>query len=230
MKKESAFRFPSSAKALAGRQGTGFSKKLEGFFFPLSSKLKAQSSIRGFTLIEMMVAVSIFSIVMLIGIGSLLSLVQTNKRAQAINSVMNNVSAAVESMTRTMRVGTTYHCATLYNDLSNLTVRQDCSGVGGVLLAFEKASGDRTNPNDQVVYRLNNKQLQRSLDSGVTWVALTSPDVSIDSFNFYVIGALGYPDATQPRILMRIKGSAQVPGGATSFTVQSSVVQRLLDI
>ncbi len=188
---------------------------------------------KGFTLIEMMVAVSIFAVVMLVGVGSLLALVQTNKRAQAINSVMNNLNAAVESMTRTMRVGTTYHCAATYNDLSNLTSPQDCSGVNGnlpgVLLAFESANGNKSNSADQVVYRINGKQLQRSLDSGANWVALTSPDVSIDSFNFYVVGALP-GDGVQPRVLMRIKGSAQVPGGATNFTVQSSVVERLLDI
>lgn len=182
---------------------------------------------RGFTLIEMMVAVSIFAVVMLIGVGALLSLVQTNRRAQAINSVMNNVNAAVESMTRTMRVGTTYHCGA---GGASIDAAQNCA-TGDTYLAFESSSGDRTNANDQVVYRLNAsaKQLERSLNSGQTWVSLTSPEVSIDSFNFYVVGAPS-GDGIQPRILMRIQGSAQVPGGTTTFTVQSSVVQRLLDI
>ena len=185
---------------------------------------------RAFTLIEMMVAVSIFSIVMLIGVGSLLSLVQTNRRAQAINSVMNNLNAAVESMTRTMRVGTAYRCETTAGQPTQFTP-QDCPATGGILLAFESATGDTTNPNDQVIYRLNGTQLERSLQSGASnsWVALTSPEVSIDSFNFYVVGAPS-GDGIQPRVLMRIRGSAQVPGGVTTFTVQSSVVQRLLDI
>jgi prepilin-type N-terminal cleavage/methylation domain-containing protein len=189
---------------------------------------------RAFTLIEMMVAVSIFSVVMLIGVGSLLSLVQSNRRAQAINSVMNNVNASVESMTRTMRVGTGYRCETSINQPSSFAP-QDCSGNSGQppgkLLAFESASGDKLNPNDQVVYRLNDKQLERSLQSGAngSWVALTSPEVSIETFDFFVVGAPS-GDGIQPRVLMRIKGSAEVPGGTTTFTVQSSVVQRLLDI
>jgi hypothetical protein len=71
----------------------------------------------------------------------------------------------------------------------------------------------------------------RSLASGAngTWVALTAPEVSIDSFNFYVIGS-PTGDGIQPRVLMRIQGSAMVPGGTTTFTVQASVVQRLIDI
>lgn len=186
---------------------------------------------RGFTLIEMMVAVGIFAIVMMVGVGALLSLVQINKRAQAINSVMNNLNSALESMSRTIRVGTNYHCSVLATDVSNITVPQDCAGGGGLLLGFESSSGDTTDPTDQVVYRLNGTQLERSLASGAngTWVALTAPEVSIDSFNFYVVGS-ARGDTIQPRVLMRMRGSANVPGGVTTFTVQASVIQRLVDI
>lgn len=186
-----------------------------------------------FTLIELMVAVSIFAIVMMIGVGALLSLVETNRRAQAINSVMNNLNAAVESMSRSMRVGTGYHCrnSSIPPSPATLVTPLDCSSTGGVFLAFEPADGDSSEDNDQTVYRLNGTQLERSLFSGAnnTWVALTAPEVSIDTFNFYVIGA-PRGDGVQPRVLMRIKGSAQVPGGTTQFTIQSSVVQRLLDL
>ncbi len=193
--------------------------------------MKTGAHLRGFTLIEMMVAVSLFAIVMLIGVGALLSLTQANERAQAINSVMNNLNAALEDMSRSIRVGTTYHCETSSNPPppSVLAVPQDCASGGGVLLAFEPAGGDPANPNDQTVYRLNGTQLERSLDSGVTWVAMTAPEVSIDHFSFYVTGSTR-GDGTQPRVLMSIQGSAAVPGGKTTFTVQASVVQRLLDI
>jgi prepilin-type N-terminal cleavage/methylation domain-containing protein len=189
---------------------------------------------RGFTLVELMVAVSIFAIVMMIGVGALLSLVETNRRAQAINSVMNNLNAAVESMSRSMRVGTTYHCRTSATPptADTLTVPQDCqSGNSNVFLAFEPSDGDSDEVNDQTVYRLNGNQLERSLFSGAnnTWVALTAPEVSIDDFDFFVVGS-PRGDGIQPRILMRIRGSAQVPGGITQFTIQSSVVQRLLDL
>lgn len=194
---------------------------------------KSVQANRGFTLIELMVAVSIFAIVMLIGVGALLSLVETNRRAQAINSVMNNLNAAVESMSRSMRVGTTYYCSNSSIPPAPTTLDDplDCPNDGGVLLAFEPAEGDPSEPNDQTVYRLNGTQLERSLFSGAsnTWVALTAPEVSIDTFDFYVIGS-ARGDGVQPRILMRIKGSASVPGGTTQFTIQSSVVQRLLDL
>jgi type II secretory pathway component PulJ len=181
-----------------------------------------------------MVSVSIFAIVMMIGVGALLSLVETNRRAQAINSVMNNLNAAVESMSRSMRVGTNYHCRTssIPPSASTLTSPLDCpSGTTNVFLAFEPADGSASEINDQTVYRLNGTQLERSLFSGAnnTWVALTAPEVTIEDFDFFVIGS-ARGDGLQPRILMRIKGSAAVPGGTTQFTIQSSVAQRLLDL
>ncbi|TAJ15444.1 prepilin-type N-terminal cleavage/methylation domain-containing protein [Patescibacteria group bacterium] len=192
---------------------------------------------RGFTLIEMMVSVSIFAMVMMVGVGALLSLVATNHRAQAINSVMNNLNAALENMSRSIRVGTLYNCVTsaavpppppVASEISN---PRDCASGGGRLLAFESSQGDPNDSSDQVVYRLNGKQIERSLKSGAngTWVAITAPEVSIDTFDFYVIGST-QGDSLQPRVLMRIKGSAKVPGGTTTFTVQASVVQRVLDI
>lgn len=188
---------------------------------------------KGFTLIEMMVAVSIFSIVMMVGVGALLSLIEANRRAQAINSVMNNLNAALESMTRSIRVGTAYYCQASATSPSPSILEDPQNCTDGKLLAFERSGGDTSDPTDQVVYRLNGTQLERSLDSGATWVALTAPEVSIDSFSFYVVGSVslsGAGDTIQPRVLMRIIGSAPVPGGTTDFNVQASVAQRILDI
>ena len=199
-------------------------------------KLTPAPSIRvkpGFTLIEMMVAVTIFAIVMMVGVGALLSLVEANKRAQAINSVMNNLNVAVESMARSIRVGTTYHCeeSIASQAPSALATPRSCGSSGGLLLAFESSEGNSSDPNDQVVYRINGTQIERSLQGGIngSWVALTAPEVTIESLKFYVSGTTP-GDALQPRVLISIRGSAQLPKGTTNFNLQTSVVQRLLDI
>lgn len=198
-----------------------------------------------FTLIEMMVAVSIFAIVMMIGVGALLTMVEVNKRAQGINSVMNNLNAAIEQMSRSIRVGSTYYCGdtSVEPSPSTLALPRDCDLNGGLLIAFEPTGGDPEDVNDQTVYRLNGTQLERSLCSGANqtcangtkngaWVSLTAPEVIITSFKFYVKGStpLLNGDTEQPRVVMIVKGTANVQGGPTSFTVQSSVTQRLLDI
>ena len=194
------------------------------------------STQRAFTLIEIMVAVAIFAIVMLVGVGALLTMVEVNKRAQGINSVMNNLNAAVEQMSRSIRVGSTYYCGTSSVAPAKLILSQpqDCAATGGLLLAFEATGGDPSDPDDQVVYRLNGTQLERSLEAGDngTWVAITAPEVIISEFQFYVTGSdpLSTGDTEQPRVLMKIKGTAEVQGGPTEFKVQSSVTQRLIDI
>lgn len=186
---------------------------------------------KGFTLIEMMVAVSIFAIVMMVGVGALLSLTAANARAQAINSIINNLNAALEDMSRSIRVGTTYHCemTAFAPPPSILSTAKDCASGGGLLLAFESSSGDPTNQNDQEVFRLNGTRIERSLDAGATWVAVTAPEVSIDKFNLSVTGS-ARGGGVQPRVLITLQGSAVVPGGKTSFNVQASIVQRILNI
>ena len=190
---------------------------------------------RGFTLIEIMVATALFAIVMMVGVGALLALVESNKRAQAINAVMNNVNAAMETMTRTVVVGRTYHCeatATPVPSPNTLATAQDCAASGGLLLAFESAKdGNLNDVNDQWVYRLNGTQIERSKSSGSpnSWVAMTAPEISITYLKFFVVGA-PKGDNIQPRVLIVMKGTAPVPGGTTGFSIQSTVVQRALNI
>ncbi len=200
-----------------------------------SSAAEAKA-VPAFTLIELMVAVSIFAIVMLVGVGALLTMVEVNKRAQGVNAVINNLNAAVEQMSRSIRVGSTYYCGESAVPPASLILSQpeDCPVDGGLLLAFEATDGDPTDTDDQVVYRLNGTQLERSLEAGDsgTWVSLTAPEVIITDFRFFVTGStpLSGGDTTQPRVMMTIKGTAEVQGGPTQFTVQSSVTQRLIDI
>jgi len=66
---------------------------------------------KGFTLIEMMVSLAVFSVVVTISVGALLVLIASNEQLQAEQGVMTNLSFALDSMTREMRTGTHYFCA-----------------------------------------------------------------------------------------------------------------------
>lgn len=71
----------------------------------------AQSTViyqRGFTLLEMIVAIFIFSIVVTIASGAMLSMISANRKAQALKTVMNNMNLALDSMSRDVRFGTAY--------------------------------------------------------------------------------------------------------------------------
>ncbi len=70
----------------------------------------ANNSIKGFTLIEVMVSVTLFAMVMTLSLGAILSIIDGNKKAQAINSVANNLNFAVDSMVRDIKTGYSYSC------------------------------------------------------------------------------------------------------------------------
>lgn len=184
-------------------------------------------SSRGFTLIEMIVSVALFATVMLVATGSLLALVGANRKAQALQNVMNNLNIALDGMVRSIRMGSAYHCgAGAYGS------PQDCAN-GDTLLAFEAYGGDPDTPTDQWIYSYDpeTKRLYKSEDGGAHAFALTAPSVSIDRLRFYVVGTTR-ADTTQPKVVIEIKGTAGVPGTRTqtTFAIQATAVQRLLDL
>src|SRR3989344_6982804 len=87
---------------------------------------------RGFSLVEMVVSVALFAIIMLVAVGALLSLVDANRKARALESVMNNLNISLDSMIRAMRMGTTYNCG---GTLIPSAVGADCP-VGDDLFSF----------------------------------------------------------------------------------------------
>ena len=179
----------------------------------------------------MLVSVALFSGVMLIAVGALLSLIDANRKAQALNSIMNNLNFALENMSRNLRVGTNYHCETLaaIAPPADIDTPTNCIN-GGKYLAFESSKGSLNNNADQVVYRVIDKTLEKSANSGQDFVAITAPEVSIDDFFFYVDGnALN--DNRQPRVVMILHGSAGNKAKTkTEFNLQTMVSQRILDI
>lgn len=184
---------------------------------------------KGFTLIEIMVAVALFAVVMTISVGALLSLVDANRKAQALNSVMNNLNFALENMSRNMRVGTTYRCSTSQAVPVAIDTPQNCAN-GGVLVAFEKFDGDPLDPADQVVYRYVDTRIEKSSDGGATFIPITASEVVIENMAFYVVGTT-QGDTEQPRIIMTVEGSAGISTRAvTRFSLQSTISQRLLDL
>lgn len=68
-------------------------------------KMKTISKNRGFTLIEMMVSVSIFVIVALIVSGVLVQLSAAYKKAQAMRLLMDNLNFALEKINLELREG-----------------------------------------------------------------------------------------------------------------------------
>src|ERR1700722_17113234 len=128
--KLSVFSFQRSARSKTGNP----------FLKAESRQLKA-----GFTLIEMLVSLALFAIVVLVAIGALLSLVGANKKAQALEAVMDNLNITVDDMVRNAREGTEFHCGAS----GSIATPQDCSS-GGTYFAFQPYGV--VTPGDQWVF------------------------------------------------------------------------------
>ena len=181
---------------------------------------------KGFTLIEMLVSISLFSVVIVIAVGALLHLARASDRSQAILTAINNLDFAMEQMSRTMRVGTKFYCSNATHPLTPQT--RDCIfGQEKSAVSFTDQDGRR------LVYRLNptTHALERENLSEIPKrvFAITAPEILIENLSFAVIGS--HPaDNRQPKIVINIKARTAVPklkeADQVSFDLQTTVSQR----
>ncbi len=171
---------------------------------------------RGFLLVEMLVSIALFSVVIVVAIGALLSVVEASRKAQAVKTVSNNLAFALETMARNMRMGRNISCST-----TNTTL--DSCPNGGSAVTFVSEEGE------VVTYRFRGSRLERRVGLSGQFVPLTAPEVRIVSAVFRVDG-VSRTDREQPRVLMNIKGQAGVGGrGEVDFNIQSMISQRVVD-
>ncbi len=185
-----------------------------------STSILHTTSQNGFTLVEVIVAVAVFVVVMVSGIGALMSMIDANRKAQALRTVMDNLNFALENVTRTMRVGIDYHCGTL----GDFNTPRDCALEGDNFIAFKDSGGKL------LIFRLNNGSIEKSSDGGATYLGITAPEIKIQELKFFVRGSTN-ADQIQPKVLVIVKGIAGVTEKVrTTFNLQTTVSQRLLDV
>lgn len=175
---------------------------------------------KGFTLIELMVSVTVFTVIMLISTGSILSVFDANQKSQSLRTVMDNLSFTMDGMTRTIRFGTNYHC-----DITSGTVTSplDCAN-GQNSMQVLSADGK------QVAYKLDTSTNQIVRITNGTSYYITGTDVTITNLKFRVVGSPRFPDTYQPRVVITVSGYAGgKPTVQSAFNLQTIVSQRQFD-
>ena len=191
-------------------------------------------SYKGFTLIEVMVSVSIFAMVMLIATGSVFSIVEANKKTHTLKSVMTNLNFALESMAREIRVGFRYACGSSVA----LSATANCSN-GDTTFRFKAnhdvdADGnyDAADNNDQVEYSISadNRIMKRVYGNNSSFLAITASEIHITALKFYVTGAgtSEFP-GKQPKVVITIQGYAGSDTTQSAFNIETTLSQRAID-
>lgn len=179
----------------------------------------SKKSARGYTLLELIVSVGIFSVIMLIVTSAYLTLVDLDRRARATSDVMTNLSFVVESMSREIRMGTNYRCNTTGTNCVN----------GGTSFRFS----DSRLPSRTITYTHSGNQVFVTVDG--TTSALTDPRIAVNALTFYVRGvgtSLGDGTAyVPPQVTFVMQGTVEPePGEVVEFSLQGSATQRYLEL
>jgi prepilin-type N-terminal cleavage/methylation domain-containing protein len=172
--------------------------------FALTTGLRGKS---GFTIVEFMVAIGLFSVIVSIAVGGLANAIRTQRQIAALIAANSNVSFALEQMARDIRTGSAF----------------TTTGSGSEL--------DFTDPYGQsVAYRLNAGKVEKNAGDG-NFQAITGDNAVVQYLNFTLLGNLpgdGYP----PRItiIIGISPPANIAGvNQTVSRIQTTVSARQLD-
>jgi hypothetical protein len=157
--------------------------------------------------------------------GSLLVLIDANAKGQGVQSVLTNVSFALDSMTRNIRTGTDYYCDTnTISPLPGYGETHDCTS-GTYIVYTDGRTGNR------VGFRYNKDagSIERRINDGA-WLPITSSEIHVTSFLVTVIGSGSQPDVKQPTAHIFTQGYiVSDPDTKPDFELQTTITQRTLD-
>jgi len=176
---------------------------------------KLQNNKKGFTLVEMMVAIAVFSIVMVTAMSALLNVIDANNKARSLKTAINNISFALEGISKDMRMGKEYSCS---EDGSNFI--GDCTGGGKAILFKSSKTGT-----PYVYYKFENNQIFSCVGENCTnYSAITSSEVKLTNVKFYILNTNTV--GKQPRMIMTVSGEAGTKEKIkTQFDLQTGVSQ-----
>lgn len=210
-----------------------------------------QKYIRGFTLVEMLVVLGLFSTIMTIASGALFSAQSVNVKLQETQSILDNMNLSVEVMTRDIRYGSDFYATTTTLGPAP-SRRKSCTyAVFGCNVLYFKPA-DAVNDLDRVVYYLDSGILyKKEIPSGIGSAKIyqiTAGDINVKSLIFFVKGAEASPDIVgpgnatsnedtlvvdyeQPLITLTLFGITRQTRMATTtkFTIESSISPREID-
>jgi type II secretory pathway pseudopilin PulG len=196
----------------------------------------------------MIVSLGIFSFVAVIAVGALVRITGLNRQAQSLQSAMNNINFALESLSREMRFGTNYHCEagkTSFSDVeSNGLSYLPCNDTtsSSYVLAFKSTRqavrADSSTCQLVYAYWFDNgtikKDQQTGCDDGISLAGaseiIDSRNVHIDEFSLHV----GKPATLQTNkyslAIIRIHGySGTKENEKNIFDIRTGVSQRIAD-
>lgn len=174
----------------------------------------------GFTLVELLVSLTLLSVVFLITMGMVVSTNLQVRQTRQERRVMDNLNFAVEHMVRSITYGKDYLCGAgspcpiqlggspsiqftgYYLDLANSTI------------AFTRN-----------VSSTGQGYIERAVNGQIA--SLTDPAIDIQELTFYIYNLT---PPMQPRVVIVVKGISNATATPRPFLIQTTVSQRALNL
>ena len=175
---------------------------------------------KSFTIIEMLVSLTIFSIVTTVALGAFIIVLKGQRNALATQAVQGNASVLIESMAREMRTGTDFVIP------GPKVILVDPPRTHGVGFEFTNAKGEII---EYELDSVNPTKLIRVVGGG-TPTQISSNQVDITNLRFVVQGTAS-SDGMQPMvtIIMGFQNNGVRPEEQVSIDISTSITQRKLD-
>ena len=167
---------------------------------------------KGFTLMEVMVSVSIFAIIITVGIGSLLTIFGTLQKTKNDQQTMDSLSFVLDTMTRRIRTGYDYT-----GDSSTITFKDQDYGTTNVPVTYTV----QANP-------LDNDALQLFMTDVTGTFDITPDNLIINNFSIEITGT-DPNDGIQPMVQIHLAGVLKNGKRESPMSLQAVVSQRILD-
>lgn len=175
----------------------------------------------GFTLMEMIVAVGIFSVVITIALAGFANILDIQKRADAIRTAYDSIDFVMEVMSREIRTGTEYCISSYQLSCSSSFFHFTPASDSDLTTAYQFNAIDK-----RIEIAVVNDSIQIQSDD---WKAFTPPGVEIKNLEFNVTGS-DPNDGIQPMVTIIIQAEATVKqGDKVQLNLQTTVTQREID-
>ena len=149
----------------------------------------------GFTLVELMVSIAVFSVIVLAATSGLVASISQERAARAEVTLQSNMYGFLDQLEQEVQFSQRIGCGAL---------EVNCA-AGGAVLVIETNQGNVTE------YTLTNGQVTRSLDGAVAANALALAGGNITSLEFFVRGAeagSGDPESNQDVVVVAMSATA----------------------
>lgn len=210
---------------------------------------------KGFTLLEMIISLAIFTIVAVVAVGALLKILDANRKSLTLKTAINNINFALESMSREMRVGRVYSCGTSENgNFSAITnnsfnTNYNCSNFtldvsngndenGSWRFAFRSSKKDPSDSNCNLIYAYKMVTVDNGKRLTLKKAMQNTCQQSLNDQDYYDVIS---PDVNITKSFINVSGNSSQPYASftfegyvgvkekdkTYFNIKTSVAQRV---